>query len=151
MGGGLAAKVLTQDSPAAVLQRAVDAERVHSMASTRELLPRLTDPFCGLALEHPELGGRPLAFLYTRLFPRRGDLGQTLARVMPSACSLQSRAAGPRNGRAAHQAGSGSPFSFAPPPFIFCDSLPRPWVPPLGPSPWRDRQRPAKGSGERAG
>ena len=91
--GGLAAKVLTQDSPAAVLQRAVDAERVHSMASTRELLPRLTDPFCGLALEHPELGGRPLAFLYTRLFPRRGDLGQTLARVMPSACSLQSPAA----------------------------------------------------------
>ena len=91
--GGLAAKVLRQDAPAAVLQRAVDAERVHSMASTRELLPRLADPFCGFALEHPELDGRPLAFLYTRLFPGRRDLGQTLARVMPSTSSLQSPAA----------------------------------------------------------
>ena len=90
--GGLAAKVLREDAPDAVLQRAVDAERVHSMASTRELLPRLTDPFRGFALEHPELDGRPLAFLYTRLFPGRGDLGQTLARVMPPASSLQSPA-----------------------------------------------------------
>ena len=78
--------------------------------------------------------------------PSRGPLGCVLLCL-----GCRTRAAGPRNGRATHQAGSGSPFSFAPPPFIFCDSLPRPWVPPLGPSPWRDRQRPAKGSGERAG
>ena len=82
--GALLPVTLGHTTPAAVLQRAVEAERVHPVASTSELLPRLADPFRCFALEHTALPGRPLAFLYSRLLPFSGDFGETLTRLMPN-------------------------------------------------------------------
>lgn len=82
--GGLLAVPIGPDTSAGVLQRAVEAEQVHPVASTSELLPRLTDPFRCFALEHTAMPGRPLTFLYSRLLPFPGDFGNSLVRIMPN-------------------------------------------------------------------
>lgn len=85
--GELLAVPIGPDTSVGVLQRAVEAEQVHPVASTSELLPRLTDPFRCFALEHTAMPGRPLTFLYSRLLPFPGDFGNSLVRIMPNPCS----------------------------------------------------------------
>ncbi len=84
--GELLAVPIGPDTSVGVLQRAVEAEQVHPVASTSELLPRLTDPFRCFALEHTAMPGRPLTFLYSRLLPFPGDFGNSLVRIMPNPC-----------------------------------------------------------------